>query len=121
MRTLLGLGLFAALVMGCTETAVDTDTTYRRLVDNYDSEQACLSGGLSACYQLITLCASGAATVDVASRPLHGSYVLDGEIAHADLVEMRVDFNLETLSSPQLPGRHAWELREALVQDCPAD
>lgn len=100
---------------------MDSNTTYRRLVDNYESESACLSGGLTACYQLITLCSNGAATVDLSSRPLHGQYTLDGDVAHADLVEMRLDFDIATLSSPQLPGRHAWEPREALVQDCPAD
>ncbi|HEY4057541.1 MAG TPA: hypothetical protein VGM39_13075 [Kofleriaceae bacterium] len=120
MRSILGLALFA-LATGCTDSAVPSDTTYRRLVDTYDSESACLQGGLAGCYQLITLCTSGAASVDVADRPLHGTYTLDGDIAHADLVEMRIDFDTSTLSSPQLPGRHAWEQREALVQDCPAE
>jgi len=117
MRAFL-LGLVVTLAAGCTESSLGSDTAYRRLVDAYDTEWACLAGGLDACYQVITLCANGTATLDLESRPLRGTYLLDGALARAEMVEMRFDFDLETLSAPQLPGRHPWTLAASLTHDC---
>ena len=112
------LGLVAILAAGCTESAFGSDTAYRRLVDRYDSEAACLAGGLDACYQTINFCADGHATLDLESRPLRGTYQLDGDVARAEMTAMRFDFDLETLSAAQLPGRRRWEQVTPLTYDC---
>ncbi len=110
----------AALGLGCTESSLGSDTAYRRLLDRYDSEAACLASSLDACYQTLTLCANGAATIDLESRPLRGSYTMVDEIAQAKMVETQFEFNLDTRTSPQLPGRHPWEQVSVLQYDCAA-
>ena len=35
-----------------------------------------------------------------------------------ETIDMSFDFDLATLSSPDLPGRHRWELVEPLTYDC---
>jgi len=119
MRTLTTLVLlFAPLATACTDDAVGENTAYRRLQDAFDSEAACLSSTVNACYQTLTLCTNGRATVDLSMRPMRGTYQLAGSIARTETIDMSFDFDLDTLSSPDLPGRNRWELVEPLTYDC---
>jgi hypothetical protein len=114
--------LLAVVVLGsaCTSDTLSEDTAYRRLVDTFDSEAQCLAGGdLAPCYQTLTLCASGSVTMDLAARPQDGEYTLaDSSIVVARFIDMRVEFDLDTRTSSQLPGRHAWEQVSPLLYDC---
>jgi len=114
--------LLAVLVLGsgCMEDTLSEDTAYRRLVDDFDSEAQCIArGSLSACYQTLTLCASGLVRLDLVSRPEDGEYKLaDSSIAVARFIDKRVEFDLESQKSTQLPGRHPWEQVQPLVYDC---
>jgi hypothetical protein len=119
MRALpIALLLLAPLATACTDDAVSDNLVYRRLVDTYDSEAHCRQSTLNACYQNLTLCTNGRATLDLAMRPIKGTYLLRGTIARTDTIDMSFDFDLETQSSPDLPGRHPWELVEPLQYDC---
>ena len=117
MRALLAsLALVGAV--GCTDSALDGNTAYRRLVDGYDSELACVNGGFDGCYQTMTFCANGNATLVLDDTDTQrGSYEVTESVARATLLEMWFDFDLESQSSPQLPGRR-WELVEPLQYDC---
>jgi hypothetical protein len=110
--------LFAPLATACTDDTVGDNTAYRRLQDAYSSEGECLSSTLTPCYQTLTLCTNGRATIDLHARPMRGTYLLQGSIARTETVDMSFDFDLETASSPDLPGRNRWELVEALTYDC---
>lgn len=110
--------LFAPLATACTDDTIGENTAYRRLQDAYDSEAQCLSSTVNACYQTLTLCTNGRASIDLAMRPLRGTYLLEGSIARTETIDMSFDFDLETLSSPDLPGRHRWERVESLTYDC---
>ena len=114
--------LLAVVVLGsgCTSETLSEDTAYRRLVDGFDSEAQCLAGGaLAPCYQTLTLCASGRVTMDLVNRPQDGEYKLaDSSIAVATFIDMRVEFDLDTQKSTQLPGRHPWEQTNPVVYDC---
>lgn len=96
------------------------DTAYRRLIDAFDSEAQCLAeGNLAPCYQTLTLCSNGHVRMDLEARPKDGEYNLaDSSVAIARFIDMRVEFDLETLQSTQLPGRHPWEQVTAIVYDC---
>lgn len=119
MRTLTTLVLLLApLATACTDDTVGENTVFRRLVDTYDSEAQCTASTLDACYQNLTLCANGRASLDLHMRPTKGTYILMGSIARTDTIDMSFDFDLEAMSSPDLPGRHRWELVEPLVFDC---
>lgn len=119
MRTLTALVLlFAPLATACTDDAVGENLVYRRLLDSYNSEAQCLASTLNACYQNLTLCTNGRATLDLEMRPMKGRYLLEGSIARTELVHMSFEFDLDHLGSPDLPGRHPWELVEPLQYDC---
>jgi len=113
--------LLAVVVLGtgCVTDTLSEDTAYRRLVDNYESEAQCLSSGLGACYQTLTLCTNGLVRLDLVSRPEDGEYKLaDSSVAVAQFVDRHVEFDLETKTSAQLPGRHAWSQVEVIAYDC---
>jgi hypothetical protein len=110
--------LFAPLATACTDDTVGENTAYRRLLDAYNSEADCLSSTVNACYQTLTLCTNGNATVDLSMRPMRGTYLLQGSIARTETIDMSFDFDLETLSSPDLPGRNRWAQVESLTYDC---
>lgn len=118
VRTTLLLPLLATLV-ACGSDALEP-TAYRRLVDTFDSEAQCLSdGALAPCYQTLTFCSNGRARAQL-EQPAEGRYHIDdGELAVIELPRVTVQFDLATASSPQLPGRHAWELALPLQYDCP--
>lgn len=118
MRALPLVLLSASLATACTDDTVGENTAYRRLQDAYGSEAECLSSTVNACYQTLTLCTNGNATVDLSMRPMRGTYLLSGSIARTETVDMSFDFDLETQSSPDLPGRHPWEWVESLNYDC---
>ena len=108
---------FLVVVTGCGPDVLD-NTTYRRLVDQFGSFDQCLSeGDFATCYQTLTFCADGRVNANLEFRQ-EGDYRLRGDNAIADLPTVTVIFDLETLSSPQLPGRHTWELVDPLVVDC---
>jgi len=116
MRTLC-LVSFLLVITGCGNDTLD-NTTYRRLVDQFDTEDQCLSeGDFAPCYQTLTFCADGRANANLEFRQ-EGSYTLRESNAIAKLPAVTVVFDLETLSSAQLPGRHRWELVEPLSIDC---
>jgi len=75
-------------------------------------------GDFAICYQTLTLCANGQVTIDLVNRPQQGSYNVDGAIALAEFIDMEVVFDLQTRSSPQLPGRHPWQVVTPLLYDC---
>jgi hypothetical protein len=112
--------LLAVVVLtGCGSDTLGDDTAYRRLVDGYDSYDACASAGFAACYQTLTLCTSGAVRMELDPQRMQGKYTLDGDIAVAAFPAMTVRFDLDAQASSQLPGRHTWELVEPVVYDCP--
>jgi hypothetical protein len=115
MRALL---LFVSLVAfaGCGNDTLE-DTTYRRLLDQYDTYDQCLESVLGNCYQTLTFCADGSANANLDVRE-EGTYVVRDDSAVAKLLTATVIFDLETQSSAQLPGRHAWELVDPQVVDC---
>lgn len=119
MRALPLAFLALTAAAGCASDTLEQDTAFRRLVDGFDSEQQCLADGdFSICYQTLTLCASGRVSLDLVNRPSVGEYLLDGSTAIAELIDMQLRFDVEDRFSPQLPGRHPWELVEPLVYDC---
>lgn len=119
MRSILASLLLVGAV-GCTDTTLEGDTVYRRLVEGYDSETECANAGFNACYQVMTLCANGRATLVLDDGPAQrGTYEVNESVARATLLEMWFDFDLESQTSPQLPGRR-WEGVEPLHYDCAA-
>ena len=118
MRVTLLLAVLAAT--GCTSDTVEENTAYRRLLDGFNSEEHCLAeGNFTPCYQTLTLCTSGVATMDLVNYPKEGDYLIEGNVAVADFIDMQVIFDLNAKSSAQLPGRHPWQLVEPIVYDCP--
>ena len=104
-------------VTGCGPDVLD-NTTYRRLVDQFDSYDQCLSeGDFATCYQTLTFCADGRVNANLEFRQ-EGDYRVRDDQAIADLPTVTVIFNLDTASSAQLPGRHRWEIVEPLSVDC---
>ena len=105
----------------CILTACSSDglenTAYRRLVDAFDSEDACLAA-YTRCYDTLTFCANTEvnATLDHASE--EGHYQVKDDSAIATLPTMTVIFDLQSATSEQLPGRNAWELVTPLQYDC---
>ncbi len=110
--------LFAPLATACTDDVVGGNTAYRRLQDAYTSESECLASTVNPCYQTLTLCTNGRATIDLSMRPMRGTYQLSGSIARTETIDMSFDFDLETQSSPDLPGRNPWQLADTLTYDC---
>lgn len=111
---------FAFLILVSTGCGSDTldDVTYRRLVDQFDSFDQCLSDGdFAPCYQTLTFCADGRANANLELRQ-EGHYKVIDATAVAELPTVTVNFDLEKQMSPQLPGRHPWELVEPLSVDC---
>ncbi len=115
MRALL---LAVAVLTGCGSDTLGDDTAYRRLVDGYQSYDACAAAGFSACYQSLTLCTTGTVRMELDPQRQEGRYTLDGDVAIAAFPAMTVRFDLEAQTSSQLPGR-PWELVEPVVYDCP--
>ncbi|MBL0213823.1 MAG: hypothetical protein IPQ07_08065 [Myxococcales bacterium] len=116
--SLVPAALAAILFTGCASDTLGDDTAYRRLVDGYDSYEACAAAGFAGCYQTLTLCSSGAVRMELDPTRQQGKYTLEGDIAVAAFPAMTVRFDLESATSSQLPGRR-WELVEPIVYDCP--
>jgi len=111
------IGFIAILVAGCASETLD-DTTYRRLVDQFDTYDQCLSqGDFAPCYQTLTFCADGIANANLDYRQ-EGTYEVRQNTAITKLPTVTVMFDLTTASSAQLPGRHRWEIVEPLSVDC---
>ena len=116
MRTIC-IASFLLVITGCTSDTLD-NTTYRRLVDQFDTESQCLeTGNFTPCYQTLTFCADGRVNANLDYRQ-EGDYTVRDSRAIARLPAVTAVFDLETLSSPQLPGRHRWEQVEPLSIDC---
>jgi hypothetical protein len=89
-----------------------------RLVDQFDSYDQCLAeGNFAPCYQTLTFCADGRVNANLEYRQ-QGRYELHDSTAIARLPAVTVEFDLETATSPQLPGRHRWERVDPLSKDC---
>ena len=91
MRALL---LAVVVLTGCGSDTLGDDTAYRRLVDGYDSYDACATAGFAACYQSLTLCSSGAVRMELDPQRQQGKYTLDGDVAIASFPAMTVRFEL---------------------------
>jgi len=105
------IALSVLLIAGCSDSSLSGDTAYRRLVDGFDSYDQCIADKtLPSCYQTITLCDNGRVLMDLDNRPQDGRYELHDAIAMLQVAGSTIEFDVEKLTSPQLPGRHAWEL-----------
>lgn len=105
------LALTILLVAGCSDSVLSGDTAYRRLVDQFDTYDQCIADeSLATCYQTITLCENGRVLIDLENRPQDGRYELHATLAMMEVGGATIEFDVEKLTSPQLPGRHAWEL-----------
>jgi hypothetical protein len=108
MRALL---LASFLVAGCTDSALDEDRAYRRVIDRFDTYDQCIADkAVQSCYQTFVLCANRRVMVDLDNRPLDGTYDLNGDIAVAMVGGGMIEFDLVRKTSAQMPGRNAWEL-----------
>ena len=66
------------------------NTAYRRLVDNFDTNDQCLAeGNFAQCYQTLTFCADGRANANLDYRQ-EGSYEVDNNDAIAKLPTVTV-------------------------------
>jgi hypothetical protein len=113
--------LFALVVVaGCTDSAVDEDVTYRRLRDQFTSYDQCLAeGNFTPCYQTLTLCPDQRTRIDLNNAPQRGSYTLnDSEAVMTFTVMGTIHFDLESASSPELPGVHDWERIDPISHGC---
>jgi hypothetical protein len=105
------------LAAGCASDTLD-NVTYRRLVDQFDTFDQCLSeGNFAPCYQTLTFCADGRANANLEFRQ-EGPYRVKDDFAIADLPRVTVYFDLEAAAADELPGRHPWELVDPLNYDC---
>jgi hypothetical protein len=109
--------LVVLLFAGCGKDTLD-DTTYRRLVDTFDTYDQCLAeGDFAPCYQTLTFCADARVNANLEFRQ-EGSYrVIDNQVV-GRLPTVTFEFDLDKQMSPDLPGRHGWELVEPAVVDC---
>ncbi len=117
---LLAATVVSVLGAGCADETLSEDIAYRRLLDQFDYEGQCLNeGNFSVCYQTLTLCTNGGASLDLANRPQDGTYTLhDDSIAVARFIDMDLEFDVERRVSPDLPGRHRWEIVDPIQYDC---
>ncbi len=117
MRTAL---LALLLATGCTDSTVDEDLTYRRLRDEFTSFDQCLAeGNFTPCYQTLVMCPDGRTRIDLQNSPQRGTYHLADDEAVLEFTVMgTIHFDLESASSPELPGVHAWERVEPIAQSC---
>jgi hypothetical protein len=114
MRALLVL----VLVAGCTDSALDDDRAYRRLLARFDTYDQCIADkSIAGCYQTFVLCANRRVMIDLENRPIDGTYELDGDVATARVEGTIFEFNLAERASPQLPGRQ-WELASPSFTGC---
>ena len=114
MRALL---LSAVILAGCGSDTLGENTAYRRLNDQFQTYDECATSGFVGCYQTLTLCTSGRVRMELDPQRMEGKYTLEDDLAVASFPTMTVRFDLESATSPQLPGR-AWELVEPIVYDC---
>lgn len=111
--------LVILLLAGCTDSALDDDRAFRRLVDSYDTYDQCLADTpIVSCYQTLVLCTNGRVFIDLDNRPKDGSYELDGSMATVRVAGEQILFDLDKRSSPQLPGRHPWEVATPSFTGC---
>ncbi len=116
MRALL---LVIVVAAGCTDTALDEDRAYRRLVDRFDSYDQCIADKtLQSCYQTLILCENRRVMIDLDNRPQDGTYNLEGDVAVAMVGGGMIEFHLVQRTSTQLPGRHVWELAMPSFTGC---
>ncbi len=112
--------LVALLVTGCTDTTVDEDMTFRRLRDEFSSYDQCLAeGNFTPCYQTLVMCPDARTRIDLQNSPQRGTYQLvDSQAVLSFTVMGTIHFDLESNSSPELPGVHAWERIEPISHGC---
>lgn len=112
--------LVAVLAAGCTDTTVDNDVTFRRLRDEFTSFDQCLAeGNFTPCYQTLTLCPDSRTRIDLANAPQRGTYQLVESQAVLEFTIMgTIHFDLDSASSPELPGVHDWERIDPISHGC---
>jgi len=110
--------LLASLTLGACASDTLDNTAYRRVVDQFASEDQCVAeGNFARCYDTLTFCADGTANASLDVRQ-EGHYQVSDDRAVAQLPTMTLVFDLAKQSSDQLPGRNAWELVAPLLYDC---
>ena len=111
--------LLVVLVAGCTDSALDEDRAYRRVIDRFETYDQCINDKtVQSCYQTFVLCANRRVMIDLENRPLDGTYDLDGDIAVATVGGGMIEFDLVRKSSAQMPGRNSWELATPSFTGC---
>jgi hypothetical protein len=116
---MLRTSLVMLVLAGCTDSALEDDRAYRRLVDRFDTYDQCIADkAIVSCYQTLVLCANGRVMMDLDNRPMDGVYELEGNIATAHLQGDTIVFDLDRKTSTQLPGRHSWELATPSFTGC---
>ena len=112
--------LLASLVLaGCTDSALEEDRAFRRLVDQFDTYDQCIADpAIVSCYHTLVLCANGRVLIDLENRPKEGHYQLDGSLATARIDGEMIVFDLDKRTSQQLPGRHPWEIATPSFTGC---
>ncbi len=116
MRALI---VVASLLAGCTDSTLEEDQAYRRLVDRFDTYDQCIADKtLVSCYQTFVLCTNRRVMIDLDNRPQDGSYDIEGSIVTAKVAGETIVFDTETRASSQMPGRHAWELAHPSFTGC---
>ena len=107
------------LLAGCTDSGLDEDRAFRRLVDRFDTYDQCLADeSFASCYQTLVLCVNGRVMIDLDNRPQDGRYELDGSIATVRVGGDLIVFDIDKRASTQLPGRHEWELAMPSFTGC---
>ena len=110
--------VITVLAVGCADDSL-SNTAYRRLVDGYSSYDECVAhGNFTDCYQTLTFCADGSVSMTLAIEHEVGTYKVEDQTAVAKFLAKTVMFDLDTATSPQLPGQHPWELVEPVQYDC---
>lgn len=108
----------AVLAVGCADDSM-SNTAYRRLIDGYSSYDECVQHGeFTDCYQTLTFCADGKVRMTLAIAHEEGHYKVQDSTAVATFLARTVMFDLDTASSPELPGQHPWEVVEPVQYDC---
>src|SRR5687767_7749594 len=115
--------LRASLVMlvlaGCTDSALEDDRAYRRLVERFDTYDQCIADkSIVSCYQTLVFCANGRVMMDLDKHPQDGRYEIEGSMIAATIGGEQIFFDVDKRASAQLPGRHAWEIAMPSFYGC---
>lgn len=112
--------LLVLVASACTDSTVDSDVTFRRLRDEFTSYDQCLAeGDFTPCYQTLTLCPDARTRIDLVNSPQRGTYrIVDSQAVLEFTIMGTIHFDLDSASSPELPGVHDWERIEPISHGC---